>query len=342
MVGARRDAQEAIRVSGALRIHVINPPDDKAEYAIHPDVLRDALRDLAQAREVSPVITESPDPAEVTPEMRRAHVLIGHRVPHRSADQMAELRWLHLTSAGVDHVLPLDWLPRGVTLTNSSGVHAEHAAEYALCALLMLNIGFPQHIADQQRGRWDQVFHSPIRGKTVVLIGVGAIGGAAARRAKQAGLHVIGVRRSRRPHRYVDETVGPDALAAVLPRADFLLVTAPLTPETRSLIGRRELDLLRQEAGVVCMSRAGLVDYDALAERLRRGRLRGAIVDVCDPEPLPPASPLWRVPNLIITPHISSDPPDYAARVIAILKENVGRFLDGRPLMNRIARSRGY
>lgn len=330
------------RAGGELRIHAVNPPEMKAEYAIRPAELARALADVARDKDLALTVTESDDPSAVTPEMRAADVLVGFLLPHARIAELPRLRWIHLTSAGADHLLPLDWLPRHVALTNSSGVHAEHAGHYALCALLMLNIGVPGHLENQRRGIWDQVFHSPIEGKTLVLVGVGAIGAAVARQAKRLGLRVVGVRRSHRPRRQVDEMVGPGELDAVLPRADFLVVTAPLTPATRGMIGRRQLDLLRPQAGVVCMSRAGLVDYDALARKLERGELRGAVVDVCDPEPLPPSAPLWAVPRLIVTPHISSDPPDYAQRVIAVLARNVRRFADGRPLFNRVRPADGY
>jgi glyoxylate/hydroxypyruvate reductase len=324
-----------------LHIHLINSPDSEP-YWIPPDHLSARLAAWAVERRLNVTVTESRDADAVTPEMRGAHVLVGFQLPRTHIRELPELRCIHLVSAGADHLLPLDWLPGHVVLTNSSGVHSDLAGEYAACALLMLNIGIPQHVKNQRRGHWDQVFNTPIRGKTVVFIGVGAIGGSAARHAKRLGLYVIGIRRTRRPHRYADEVYGPAALSRILPRADFVLVTAPLTPKTRGMIGRRELDLLKPGAGIVNMSRAALVDYQALAAKLTAGSLRGAIVDVCDPEPLPPDSPLWHTNVLIITPHISSDPVDYTDRTMAILEANLRRLMSGRPLRNRIEPTRGY
>jgi phosphoglycerate dehydrogenase-like enzyme len=134
----------------------------------------------------------------------------------------------------------------------------------------------------------------------------------------------------------------PGDLPAILPRADFVLVTAALTPETRGMLGAKELSLLRPGAGVINMSRAGLVDYQALGAKLERGELRGAVIDVCDPEPLPPESPLWKVRDLLITPHISSDPLDYVERTMAIIEDNLRRLLAGRPLRNTVDPARGY
>jgi phosphoglycerate dehydrogenase-like enzyme len=140
----------------------------------------------------------------------------------------------------------------------------------------------------------------------------------------------------------VDEVFGPGDLPKVLPRADFVLVTAALTSETHHLIGARELDLLPRHAGVINMARAAIVDEEALAQKLERGELRGAIVDVADPEPLPPDAPLWRVRDLLITPHISSDPADYVERCLTIIVENLRRLATGRPLRNPVDRVLGY
>jgi phosphoglycerate dehydrogenase-like enzyme len=274
--------------------------------------------------------------------MRSAHVVVGFDIPTRRVGELADLRWIHMVSAGVNHLLPLDWLPPGVVLTNSSGVHSELAGQYAAGAVLALNFRVPVHATNQRRGHWDQVFNSPVTGKTVVLVGLGAIGGSVARQLRRLGLRVLGVRRRRRSHPHAHRVYGPDALPAVLPRADFVVVTAPLTPETRHLIGAKELGLLRPGAGLVNMSRADLVDYEAMARHLEVGTLGGAVIDVARPEPLPPDSPLWHTPNLLITPHISSDPLDYVERMARIVVDNARRLVAGRPLRNRVDPARGY
>jgi phosphoglycerate dehydrogenase-like enzyme len=168
------------------------------------------------------------------------------------------------------------------------------------------------------------------------------MGRAAAARAKQLGMRVLGIRRGGQPRRHVDQMAPPQALDRLLPVADVVLVTAPLTPLTRGLIGRRQLDLMKPAAGLINMGRAGVVDYVALAEKLTKGELSGAILDVFDPEPLPPSSPLWRTPNLILTPHCSSDAPDYADRTLDLVFDNVRRYLADRPLRNRVDRQLWY
>jgi phosphoglycerate dehydrogenase-like enzyme len=276
--------------------------------------------------------------------IREADVLVGWRFPRENLAQRApKLKWIHIWGAGVEHLLPLDWLPRGVALTNNSGVHAPKAGEYMLMAILMLNNRIPTLVTSQHRAQWNEIFSTRMAGKTLAVIGVGHMGGTAAQRAKELGMRVLGVRRSARPHRYVDEMFGPDELDRVLPRADFVLVTTPLTRETRNLIGRRELDTMKRDAGLINLGRAQVVDYEALAEKLERGEIGGAILDVFDPEPLPPDSPLWKTPNLIITPHVASDDWDaYMPRTLDLVFDNLRRYFDGRPLKNRVRRRLEY
>ncbi|MFQ5789073.1 MAG: D-2-hydroxyacid dehydrogenase [Acidobacteriota bacterium] len=276
--------------------------------------------------------------------MKSADVLVGWNFPRGDlATRAPRLKWIHVWGAGVEHLLPLDWLPPGVSLVNNRGVHAQKAGEYMVMAILMLNNAVPALVTSQRRAQWKEIFSTSVAGKTLAVIGVGHMGGTGARRAKQLDMSVLGVRRTPRPHRYVDEMYGPDELHRVLPRADFVLVTTPLTTQTRNLIGRRELDLMKPHAGLINMARAQVVDYDALREKLTRGELSGAILDVFDPEPLPSDSPLWATPNLIMTPHVASDDAEqYMPLTLDLVFDNLRRHLAGRPLRNRVQRDREY
>jgi glyoxylate/hydroxypyruvate reductase A len=252
------------------------------------------------------------------------------------------LKWIHVHGAGINHLLPLDWLPSNVTLTNSRGIHAEKADEYTAMALLMLNNRLPESVTNQRLKRWDQTFSSSIIGKTVLIVGVGHVGGGAAKWAKRFGLRVLGIRRTGKEHPHVDEMYTPDKLRKLLPRADFVLITTPHTSSTTHLIGAAELKLMKDGAGLVNYSRARLVDYDALRAELHKGRLR-AMLDVFDPEPLPPSSPLWHTPNLIITPHASSDDSErYTLKTLDLVFRNAERLLAGKQLVNRVDRRREY
>lgn len=289
-------------------------------------------------------VTIGADGATFADEMKTAEVLFGWQFDRAliARGEAPKLRWVHAHGAGINHLLPLDWLPKRAVLTNSRGIHAEKADEYTLMALLMLNNRLPESVANQRQSRWEQVFSSSIVGKTVLIVGVGHIGGGAAKWAKRLGLHVVGIRRSGRRHAHVDEMHMPAALHDLLPRADFVLVTTPHTDETTHLIGARELGLMKDGAGLVNYSRAHLVDYDALRAELVSGRL-SAVLDVFDPEPLPASSPLWDTPNLVMTPHCSSDDAEsYTPKTLDLVFANAERLLAGKPLLNRVNRRRQY
>lgn len=270
--------------------------------------------------------------------MRSAHVLFGWHFDREDLARKApNLRWVHAHGAGVNHLMPLDWLPPGAVLTNSRGVHGARADEYTLMAILMLNNGLPRMMNNQRQARWEQIFNNSVVGKTLLVVGVGHVGGGAAKWARRLGMRVLGTRRTGRPHRDVHEMHKPAALAKLLPRADFVLITTPHTADTHYLIGKRELDLMKAGAGLINYSRAQLVDYAALAEKLRRGEL-SAVLDVFDPEPLPASSPLWALPNLIMTPHCSSDDTElYTPKTLDLVCRNIERLITGKPLLNQVS-----
>ena len=276
--------------------------------------------------------------------IRTAHALFAWDVSDRTLirTDAPKLRFIHAHGAGVSHMMPLDWLPRAVVLTNSRGVHGQRAMEYVCMAVLMLNNRVPEMVTGQREGRWLQRFNDDVAGKTLLVVGVGNVGRSVAAWAKDLGMHVVGIRRSAKPRRNVDEMYGPEALASILPRVDFVLVTAPLTDSTYHLLGETELDLMKPGAGLINYSRARLVDYEALRKKLQRREL-SAILDVFDPEPLPEDSPLWRTPNLIITTHSSSDDSNvYTTKTLDVVFANMERLMDGKAFLNRVSRRRQY
>jgi phosphoglycerate dehydrogenase-like enzyme len=181
-----------------------------------------------------------------------------------------------------------------------------------------------------------------VAGKTVVVNGFGDLGRGAGRAAKKLGAKVIAVTRSGRAARPADSALPASRIEAVLPKADFVVVTTPLTPETRNLLSRERLDLLKPGAALVNIGRSPVVDYEALREKLVKGELAGAVLDVFEPEPLPADSPVWDTPNLVVLPHVSCDDPRYVGRLLDFWFENLERFLSGKRLVNLIDRDRGY
>jgi phosphoglycerate dehydrogenase-like enzyme len=275
--------------------------------------------------------------------LKTADVMINSSPPQdRLRERAPRLKWIHTTGAGIEGLLPLDWLPADAVLTNNTDAHGAKAEDSCAMAIALLNARLPQLLASQRNHAWQPIFTTPVAGKTAVVIGFGDLGQGAGRAAKKLGAKVIAVTRSGKAGRPADAAVPVSQLDRVLPKADFVIVATPLTPQTHNLLNRARLDLFKPEAGLVNIARAAVVDYDALREKLAKGELAGAMLDVFDPEPLPPDSPLWDTPNLVITPHVTCDDPRYIAQLFDIWFANFERFLAGKPLRNQVDRKLGY
>jgi len=329
---------------GAEGLHVLEAVRfDNAVWDL-PGRFVDALRQRFPAVRFS----SPPDLAAARTRVDDADVVIGWAVTPDNFAAARRLRWVHATSAGVGSLLFPAMVDSDVTVTNSRGLHADAMAEHTLAVML----GFVRrlhHARDAQRERrwaqdamWSAGFGA-LSGTTMVLVGLGAVGSAIARRARALGVRVVAVRR--RPHPdpgAADEQHAPEALADVLPRADWLVLAAPLTTATRQLVGAAELARLRPSAVLVNIGRGQLVDESALVAALRAGALAGAALDVMADEPLPDASPLWDLPDVVLTPHVSGVGPLYWERAMAIFEDNLARFIDGRPLANVVDKREGY
>ena len=275
--------------------------------------------------------------------LRSADFMINSSPPReRLRERAPRLKWIQTTGAGIEGLLPLSWLPGDVVLTNNSGAHGAKAEDSCTMAIALLNARLPQMIASQQRRAWEPILTSPVAGKTVVVIGFGDLGRAAGRGARKLGAKVIAVTRSGKAVRPAGRAVPVSRLDSVLREADFVVVAAPLTPLTHGLLNRDRLDLLKSTACLINIGRSPIVDYDALREKLERGELAGALLDVFEPEPLPPGSPLWTTPNLIITPHVTCDDPRYVDPLFDFWFSNFERFLAGKRLKNIVDRKLGY
>jgi phosphoglycerate dehydrogenase-like enzyme len=323
-----------------IRLHVHNDPLSPNDAVTPARFARAAARVPALRRRLQ--VSFGVDPVALEAGLREAEVLLAGPFDARDLGARApRLRWIQSTSAGVEKLVPL--LPEGVILTNASGVHTPKAGEYAMTALLMLNHGVAHFVSCQRERRWDPRYTTTIAGRTVAVIGMGRIGAEVARLARRLGMRVLGVRRTGRAHRWVDRMFSPARLHAALRRADFVVVTTPLTPETVGLVDRAALDCLPRHAGLVNLGRGPVVDHGALVEKLRAGELGGAVLDVFPEEPLPPDSPLWHTPNVILSPHCAiDDAVTYVERALAIFFGNLRRYLEGRPLRNRVDPARGY
>ncbi|MDS0295937.1 D-2-hydroxyacid dehydrogenase [Halogeometricum luteum] len=255
-----------------------------------------------------------------------AEVITGGSLPDELLEAAEDLRLFAAQSAGTDH-LPVDRLrERGVAVTNASGVHGPNIAEHVLGWLLMLARRLDEGIRRQRRREWRhfQAF-GELKGSTVTVVGLGAIGESIVERLDPFDVDTVGARYTPEKGGPTDEVVGFDELESVLGRTDYLVLACPLTDATEKLIGADALDALPNDAAVVNVGRGGVVDTDALVGAIRRNHVRAAALDVTDPEPLPRDHPLWDFENVLLTPHVSGHTPHYFTRLADILAENVDR-----------------
>lgn len=252
------------------------------------------------------------------------------------------LKWLHFVSSGISqHKFVPALVERGVKLTTSTGSNAEPVAQTGFTGLMMLARGFPGFIIGQRLHEWrpqrGAAVPPDVRGQTVVIIGMGSIGKIFAGYCQAFGMKVIGVRRSPlQPGDPVDEMQPVAKLAEVLPRADWVVIACPLTKETRHLISADMLKRMKPSARLINVARGEVVDEEALIEALKNKTIAGAHLDVTTQEPLPAESPLWDMPNVIVTPHNASASAGNDRRGVDILKGNFGRWLRGESMVNEV------
>ena len=260
------------------------------------------------------------------------------------------LEWIHSPAAGVGGMLFPALVDSPAVMTNSRGISAHTIAEHVLAVTLVLFRKLRIAFRAQAVREWaqDTVLHPPpirtIRDSRVLVIGLGGIGTAAAKAMAALGAHVTAVRRNaaRGAPDFVEVLSTPDRLVDLLPSAEIVVIAAPQTTDTRGLIGGRELAAMRSDAILVNVSRGRLVDEAALADALSNGRVGGAALDVFEQEPLPKDSPLWGMPNVLITPHMAGFRPDHWDAVVELFAENLRRFETGQELRNVVDKRAGY
>jgi phosphoglycerate dehydrogenase-like enzyme len=283
--------------------------------------------------------------AELDPTLRelRPEIVLASKMglpfPREALYSCPSLQWIQTVSAGVDHLLPID--PR-VQVTSASGIHDEALSDYVVCAVLLSNLRFPRFFRQQRERLWAPTELVPARAQILAVLGLGSIGSLAAVKARKLGMRVVGIKaRPEMAPEEVDEVHGVDRLRDVVADADFLAVTLPLTPATRGIVDAEVLQSMKPGAVLINVSRGGIVDESALVAALTNGPLGGAVCDVFATEPLPEASELWDLENLVITPH-TGDIQGWQARVAELFCDNLERRRAGEPLLNRVDPARGY
>lgn len=274
--------------------------------------------------------------------------IVFNSFPHDLIARAPNLRWIQQWGAGADWLMrhPEVVAAEQVTVTNGSGIHPIPITEHIFGLLLAFGRQIHTQVRQQARNEWrsmpgEALFE--LADKTLLLIGVGAIGAQTAQVATAFGMRVLGVRRD--PTIAVDGVeamYGPDALLALLPQADFVVLTVPLTHETRHMISTQEFQAMQGSAYIVNIGRGGTIDEEALITALRAGQIAGAGLDVVEAEPLPPDSPLWGMENVIITAHYAGATPRYYERITELFLDNLRRYLAGEPLRNVVDKRLGY
>ncbi len=304
---------------------------------------------IKEFQEASPNVKIVPvTKANVMKEIVDADAYIGEITPEE-VRAGKKLQWVQIMSAGAEKVLfksgGNDLRDSNITLTNNQIVQGPEIADHAFAMLLMLSRGLNRFYKNQQQEIWQPRPYPGIelRDKTALVIGVGGIGTQIAFRAWAFGMKVIGVDPEDIPFMpVIQKVVKPDQIDEVLPMVDVVFISAPHTPMSNKMIGKREFELMKQGAYFIAVSRGGIYDMDGLVKGLDSKHLAGAGVDVVDPEPLPKGHPLWKFDNVIITPHIAGRSDQDHGRMVGTIKANVERFADGKPLINIVDKQKGY
>jgi len=261
------------------------------------------------------------------------------RLPARAP----RLRWIQFSSSGVaGFVDSMGLRESDVVVTNAAGLHARPLAEFVLLAMLYFAKRMPRVVGDQRAHRWARFALDTLPGKTLGVVGLGRVGEEVRRLARAVGVRVVATRRTAGPDRDDGDTYPPAGLRRLLAESDYVALTLPLTPATTGLIGEAELAAMKPGAVLINVARGPVVDEAALVRALRDGRLGGAALDVFQVEPLPDASPLWDLPNVLVTPHSMSTALDENERMVELFCDNLRRYLAGEALVNVFDRARGY
>jgi D-2-hydroxyacid dehydrogenase (NADP+) len=306
--------------------------------------LAQELKDVTPQANIVPVTEDN-----VMQQIAHADAYIGE-ISSAEVRVGKNLKWVGVMSAGVERVLfppdgSRDLQNSNIVLTNNKIVQGPEIADHALAMLLMLSRNLEVLYRNDQRQIWNpRSFHGiELNGKTAVVIGVGGIGTQIAIRANAFGMSVIGVDPEDKPFvPFLKQVVKPDQLDDVLPQADVVFISVPDTPKSHKMMGTRQFELMKKNSYFIAVSRGGIYDMNGLVKALDDNRLAGAGVDVTDPEPLPKDHPLWKFNNVVITPHIAGRSDRDAERMVGTIKENLRRFVEGKPLINVVDKKKGY
>lgn len=295
---------------------------------------------LVRAQKGRVVVSAAATPSEAAEAVGEAEILYAWKFPPQLYAKAQRLKWLQAMGAGVDWAIVPE-LPPGVILTRAPGVFGPWMAEYVIGWCSWVTQRVETYRAAQRQRRWlDHVLPVRLLGKTLAIVGLGDIGRDVARAARAFGMRVLAVSRRGRLVREAERVYPVGQMARALRQADFVVVLLPLTPETHGIIGADAFAAMKPTAWLVNIARGAVVNEAALLEALEQRRIAGAILDVFATEPLPPHHPLWRMDNVVITPHIAG--PSTPEEIAPVFNDNLARYLAGRPLRHVVDRKQGY
>ncbi|MFH1775699.1 MAG: D-2-hydroxyacid dehydrogenase [Chloroflexota bacterium] len=275
--------------------------------------------------------------------LAEAEIIYGFRLPTNVISRAPGLKWIQTMLAGVDHILDSELLNSPVILTNSGGLHGTSMSEFALHLMLMFAKGAPRCFELKQSRKWERFSPAMLRSQTAGIIGLGKVGHEVARLAKACGMRVVAVDAKRLARaRYVNMVLPPERLGELLKESDFVIITLPLTPETRNLMGEAQFRAMKPGAYFINIGRGAIADEAALVHALEEKWISGAGLDAFATEPLPPDSRLWDFPNVIFSPHIAGTLPNYPVAATELFLKNLRHYLEGRKLFNIVNKQRGY
>jgi len=282
--------------------------------------------------------------------LKDADIFVGYSIRPNQLSWAPRLKWIHSTAAGIAQLAYPELIESGIMVTNASGVHSHTIGEHVLGLLIALARRFIDSMNFQREKHWAQqeiwdTFPSPqnLSDGTLLIVGLGSVGTEIADRAATMGMKIHGVTRSgKSQHKNIAKVYPSSELRAGLAEADYVVLAAPETKDTFRLIGAPEFSAMKKSAYFLNIARGSLIDEAAFADALRNHTIAGAAIDVASEEPLPPESPLWTCPNLLITPHLAAASIHLWERQTALLIDNLERWFDGRELLNQVDLSRGY
>jgi phosphoglycerate dehydrogenase-like enzyme len=323
-----------------LLICVWHPFNQWRAQPIMPETIRRRWPDMR--------VVHLPDYDRLPQELPDADIFIGASLRPDQFSFARKLKWIHSTAAGVSQLMYPELRNSGILLTNPSGIFSAPMAEHTMGLMVALARNFPDSVRYQDRAQWGQQQISDhllteLNGKLLLIVGYGSIGRELARRARAFDMRVWGVTRSGNgDSTHVEKIVAVAQLESALPEADYIVLAAPQTSETQQLIGAAQIARMKRGARLINVGRGSLLDEAALVRALEIGALSGAALDVTGTEPLPASSPLWKAPNLFLTPHTSGVSDRLWQKETALLMDLLERWFEGRELFNVVDFTRGY